>query len=819
MARIDELLKRVDDIELRQRLADEIAFLRNKKQFGLVFEDHLPESTILYNVPITPGSLVVKDTDSGNNIDYENLYRVIKNEGLYSYCSKLSDNSVIQKVKSKNLLKVEELGKPIFPSLQYVDSVENNPCDSLWHTLIEAENYHALQLLEYLYAEKVDCIYIDPPYNTGDKKWKYNNAFVDNQDAYFHSKWLSFMKRRLVVAKRLLNPETGVLIVTIDEHEVHRLRAIIDDIFRGCTIQMATIVINEKGVSQGRLARVEEYAIYVFMKDALIDTSPDDLLSKEPIPDVTATPRWERLLRGGNNARREDAKTMFYPVYVDPVNKKITGHGPIMPYEKTPDITHLDDQTVAWPIRKDGSWGNYQLKPETFEKLLDLGYIKLGTWDKKRKTWTILYLNRGTVKRINDGDIIITGRDAVTGTVSIEFARKEAKMYNVKTVWHKKLHDSGVYGSTLLADIIGRGVKFDFPKSVYSTKDAIANVVRNNPNALIVDFFAGSGTTLNAVNLLNAEDNGKRRCIIVTNNEVSEDDENQLKAEGLSPVDEKWQRCGICRSVTWPRTKYSVLGKRDDGTTLIGDYYLSKMVKVPVKIEFHQITGISPEMIKTKSQKREIVSLFGKKRMAQSLVKDDSLFLVSDKYPVSILFDTSASDEWLSEIEGLTNIKEVFIVCPDKSKFEDIKEQAEIIFASLLTESPVKIPRSNGFAANVNYFRLRYLDRNSVSLGMQFEAILPLLWMKSGSIGKCPIINGGVPDMMILPENHFAVLNNENQFSDFRTAIRKSNDIETVYFVTNSISGFQIMSEEIGISNCYQLYKNYIDNFVLRIQE
>ena len=123
---------------------------------------------------------------------------------------------------------VLEFGDPIFPSLVPMDRVQNGPADAPWHTLIEADNYHALQLLEYLYAGQVDCIYIDPPYNTGARDWKYNNDYVDGNDRWRHSKWLAMMKRRLILAKRLLNPSTGVLIVTIDEHEVHQLGMLLE---------------------------------------------------------------------------------------------------------------------------------------------------------------------------------------------------------------------------------------------------------------------------------------------------------------------------------------------------------------------------------------------------------------------------------------------------------------------------------------------------------------------------------------------------------------------------------------------------------------
>ena len=116
------------------------------------------------------------------------------------------------------LVVVAKFGDPIFPCLKAMDSVCNAPDSDLWHTLIEADNYHALQLLEYLYAGKVDCIYIDPPYNTGARDWKYNNDYVDLADSYRHSKWLSMMEVRLSIAKKLLTPK-GVIICAIDENE------------------------------------------------------------------------------------------------------------------------------------------------------------------------------------------------------------------------------------------------------------------------------------------------------------------------------------------------------------------------------------------------------------------------------------------------------------------------------------------------------------------------------------------------------------------------------------------------------------------------
>lgn len=186
-------------------------------------------------------------------------------------------------------------------------------------------------------------------------------------------------------------------------------------------------------------------------------------------------------------------------------------------------------------------------------------HVSLGGYDKKRNTYAITYISKPNREKIANGEIVITGRDKTTGVVNIEFASNNNK--TIKTVWHRTLHDAGAYGTDVVSSIIGKKRTFSFPKSIYSERDAIAAIVRDNKKALILDFFAGSGTTLNAVNLLNAEDNGSRRCILVTNNEISEEEAKALSSNGLNPGDPEWEKSGICQSVTWPRTKYSILGK------------------------------------------------------------------------------------------------------------------------------------------------------------------------------------------------------------------------------------------------------------------
>lgn len=294
MAHLEDKIAEIADPRLRETIAEEVRKLKKDKQFGLVFEGHQPEVVPVPKAAVRKGVVVAKR--GGNLADTWQVARI--HDGAADI--KRDSDDTRETVRVSTLVVVRRMGESVFPALVPLNSVQNTDPGEPHHILIEAENYHALQLLDYLYAGKVDCIYIDPPYNTGARDWKYNNNYVDSNDGYRHSKWLTFMEKRLRQAKRLLKPDTGVLIVTIDEHEVHHLGMLLEELFPEAHRQMATIVINQKGVSQGRLARAEEYALFVFMPGAYLETHHDDLLSPDRSNEKRfMTPRWEWLLRGG----------------------------------------------------------------------------------------------------------------------------------------------------------------------------------------------------------------------------------------------------------------------------------------------------------------------------------------------------------------------------------------------------------------------------------------------------------------------------------------------------------------------------------------
>lgn len=826
MSAIHDLIAQVSDPRLRERLAAEWANAAKEKKFGLVFEDHLPELLPLHGAKPRKGDLVCRRQGALKEVwQIKSIHTGVatcvkpSNEAHPSEPTRAAAEPVQFPVDE--LLVVREFGEPIFPALVPVDAAANGPADSPWHTLIEADNYHALQLLDYLYAGKVDCIYIDPPYNTGARDWKYNNDYVDGNDGWRHSKWLAFMEKRLKLAKRLLKPDTGVLIVTIDEHEVHHLGMLLEREFPEAWRQMVTIVINQKGVEQGRLARAEEYALYCFQPGVTLAPNFDDFLSPERMGTCGASVRWERLLRGGNNSRRVDGPRMFYPIHIDPATRSVTGFGDPLPLEEQPVIP--DDKTVAWPIKGDGSLGNWQVGKETFSALLAKGYVKVGGYDEKRKTWTILYLNKRTRERIDSGEVIVVGKDEISGAVEVKYAPNQSSLHAIKTVWHRRLHDSGVYGSTLLKTILGEGRKFSFPKSLYATRDAVAAVVRDRPKALIVDFFAGSGTTLNAVNLLNATDGGQRRCILVTNNEVSAEEAAALSARGLQPGDAEWEAQGICRSVTWPRSQYTILGRRDDGSVLTGDYLTGKTVECEKARSFTQIGFVDPLLLDTPAKKKQVVALID--GLPQTLVKDFCRFIVSEDHKASVLFDPAAAEDWMEALDGQEHITDFYIVTPTKRVFDQLKAQVAELLGPILVPEEEKRPMSAGFAANLAYFKLDFLERERVSLRRAFHEILPLLWLKAGAVGPRPELKRGEPEpALFAPEgSNFVVLLDETRMGRLLKSLEGRTGLSQVFIVTDADESFKTMAQDVrevaGTANpglaVVQLYRDYLLNFMI----
>ena len=724
MSAIHDLIGQIQDAALRERIAAEVERVVGEKKFGLVFEDHIPESTPLYDVPVRRGTSVAL-----RNGDLKEVWRVARVAGGVASCFKEGEEPVLQDFPVSDLVAVARFGEAIYPYLKPMGEVRHAPESDLWHTLIEADNYHALQFLEYLYAGQVDCIYIDPPYNTGAKDWKYNNDYVDGNDAYRHSKWLSMMQKRLKLAKKLLNPKDSVLIVTIDEKEYLHLGCLLEEMFPEATITMATDVINPRaGVARpGSFRRSHEYLFFLQFGDSFVH--PEVLRGEE----TKKNPIWFSLMRTGSNSARSERPNLFYPIWIDKSAKLVAiGDNISKGMDRTLVKPPADGLFAIWPLRPDGRENCWQLGRESLEKAFQEGTAKINITNGRA---SVAYLRNAEKERIERGEIICDGKDE-NGVLILRHNEKTGKTKAPDSVWDKPSHDAGIYGSSMISNIF-LGRRFSFPKSIYAVYDAIRFFVENKPNALIVDFFAGSGTTLHAVNLLNSEDGGHRRCIMVTNNEVSESEAAALSRQGFKPGDEEWEALGIARHVTWPRTVCNIEGHDVAGEPLSGNY---------------------------------------------GVAVDD--------------YEVDEDNAVVSRATGRPTRAKVY----RKTKRELYPKLAELRMA-------------DGFKANAAFFMLGFLDKSAVSLGRQFREMLPTLWMKAGAHGPCPAVRGEPGEMLVLPENRFAVLLEERAFGAFRERVAGSPEISTVYLVTDYELSFRSMAAAFRDRKTVQLYRDYLDNF------
>ncbi len=811
MAAINDLIARIQDPELRLHVAKEVKELTKHKKFGLVFENHVPEMTLLYDYPISRGCKVIRKVDDDKRLTEDILWEVMSVCRGMATCHHSITGEELQ-VSCQDLICVARNGEPIYPCLKYVDSVQNAPDSDLWHALIEADNFHALQLLAYLYPQQVDCIYIDPPYNSGATDWKYNNNYVDGNDSYRHSKWLAMMESRLLLAKKLLNPKNSVMIVTIDENECVHLGCLLEEMFPEASVQMISSVINPKGNRRdSEFSRCEEYIFYLRFGNAALNSANEDMLRNIEVRRTKKKIRLRALLRGASNhGRRTDRPNLFYPLLFDKNTGKFVGHGPILDInENRKSYRPLNDCVAMWPIAQNGEELTWNLKPSTLLEKWNNHFLSFGDFDGKGRVG--YYLSSGQEASFYKGLYTIVGTDS-DGAYVLELKDESNNEVRPLTIWNKKSHSASEYGTTLINKIIGSG-RFSFPKSLYAVHDAIRFFVANNPNALILDFFSGSGTTLHAVNLLNKEDGGHRRCIMVTNNEVSAEEEKAFRAKGLHKWDEEWEKFGIARYVNWPRTKCSILGVDVNGNPIQGDYITSNTEEKVVKRNIKQISlDLRDDSLGTKL-KKQIVGLIGDKKMPQNAIKAECPYLVPEDANNAILFDVTKIDGFMEDIHE--SIDTIYVVTSNNKAFTAAKKELDELPEKTKTV-PVTIPMAEGFVANAAYYKLTFLDKEKVSLGAQLNELLPILWMKAGAHGVCPTHVDG--EFMVFSENKMAVLNDEFAIDELKEALRDKPEVETVYIIEDSEENYRTLAASLNVKQTYQLYRDYLDNFKINIE-
>ena len=348
------------------------------------------------------------------------------------------------------------------------------------HILVEGDNLEALTALSYTHAGKIDVIYLDPPYNTGNKDFIYNDSFVDKEDGYRHSKWLTFMNKRLKIAKNLLS-DKGVIFISIDDNEQAPLKMLCDEVFGNINLCGQLIWRKKSGGGQTDIYFVTEHEyILVYQKSAAFKwIDPVEIQSSDEFKNEDERGKYNlvKLEKWGSSAHKEDRPSMYFPIKDEQGND-------------------------YFPIAPDGKPGRWRIGLQRMENVLNNNLIE---W-RKGKPYEKVYFDINAQK--------------------VKVKKSRSILYDVA---------ENADGSYLLTSLFGKKDIFTNPKPV----ELITNVISHHGNkrAIILDFFAGSGTTLHATMQLNAEDGGHRQCILVTNNEN-----------------------GICENVTYERNRRVIQG-------------------------------------------------------------------------------------------------------------------------------------------------------------------------------------------------------------------------------------------------------------------
>lgn len=679
MSRLTDLIARAKakDIALGEELEREFKALASRRAFGLNFERHRPESVELPGRPVRRGDKVHVLPPRGMSLcGDQRLWRVTRLDGengarIAQVVLIDTDAPETAEVAATDLVVVAEFRDFINPGLVSTGQVTRGG-DKPFHTVINGENFHVLEALTYTHRGKIDAIYIDPPYNSGASDWKYNNNYVGEDDLYRHSKWLAFMERRLLVAKELLKPESATLIVTIDEKEYLRLGLLLQQMFPSGRIQMVSTVINRKGnARRGEFARCEEYLYYVRFGDVSVPPSQTDMLGEAETEKKGADVRWKSLLRLASTGQTSGRFNLFFPLYFDAQTLDFVRAGdPIPDGVDIETVPTPEGLTVLWPISKDGSDGRWSLSLPKFNEYVKLGYVKFG--GKNGGGRTPYYLMSGQIAAIETGDLVIVGRDQ-DGAVIVE-SRVEQKQ--PKTVWNLASHSTSGHGTTLLRDMIP-GRKFPYPKSVYAVEDAVRFAVGPRPDAIVLDFFAGSGTTAHAVMRLNRQDGGRRQCISVTNNEVASDEQAALRNAGLRPGDRDWEKWGICEYITKPRIAAAITGKTYDGKDIEGDYKFTDEFPMAEgfeeNAEFFTLTYESPVAVGHNLAFQRIAPLLWMRAGSEGRRINNlpaSGWEVADTY--GLLVDLDHAADFCDAVTAVPRLRIAYIVTDDDQRFQSV---------------------------------------------------------------------------------------------------------------------------------------------------
>lgn len=471
--------------------------------------------------------------------------------------------------------------------------------DDKYNFLIEGDNLHSLKLLDKTHHEKIDVIYIDPPYNTGNGDFRYDDKFVDSNDTFRHSKWISFMSERLNLAKDLLR-DSGCIFISIDANEFAQLKMLGDSIFDESNFIGSLIWRKKSGGGQTDEFFVTEHEyILCWRKTSAFKWINQRLDADENdyrFEDENGRYNIIKLEKWGSSAHREDRPTMYSAI-------------------KTPDG---DDY---YPIAPDGRPGRWRVGTDKLNKLIASNKVY---WQKKGEKWTPYE--------------------------KVYFSNDKGKLIKSRSI----LYDIAETGTATkqLTEIFGAKDLFETVKPI----EMLQFLIKHVKSDIILDFFAGSGSTAHAVLALNQQDGENRKFILCTNNESN-----------------------ICSDVTYPRIKTVITGTRPDGSKYSDGiqanckYYKTEFVAKNSETLVDDLIAHTNEMIQleygVQIDKDKYISILTDEEA-------DELFENWNKYPNIKAIYVSRHVILNAEQRKLFYTKDVYII-PDYYYREELREVGE----------------------------------------------------------------------------------------------------------------------------------------------
>lgn len=498
----------------------------------------------------------IEELEGLTNEEKSELIKLLRSQKKYGLVWEDKPEDVEQRMLNEQPVLVEVPERAII----------SNDAEAPNHILIEGDNLEVLTALSYSHAGMIDVIYIDPPYNTGNKDFVYNDSFVDKEDGYRHSKWLSFMNKRLKIAKGLLS-DKGVLFISIDDNEFAQLKMLCNEILgeENHISTLATIMNLKGNQDEFGFAGTHEYTlVYCLSHDnCVLGQLPiaEEELDEWQSDDKGYYKKGANLKSTGINAPREKRPNLFYPILIDKTTKAVS------------TITQDEFELIydkALKMHDEAYLSQLRLKYE------NLGYIfLLPLTSGKEMSW------RWGIQKVRaESDEIIVSMNG--NDVSI-YKKQRPQLGDMpskkpKSVFYKPEYSSG-NGKAELISVLGESL-FGYPKPLQLIKDFLT--ISYYKEARILDFFAGSGTTLHATMQLNAEDGGHRQCILATNNEN-----------------------GICENVTYERNRRVIQGyTTPKGEEVVGlthnnlRYYKTQLVSRDKTVKnLRLLTSLSTDML------------------------------------------------------------------------------------------------------------------------------------------------------------------------------------------------------------------------------